>query len=158
VRGLLTDAASNQASSTMRSMGITSGPFFSGCRSHRSTATGRPRALAAADGEVFAAQRGRLRPFLTTAAHELIDAFAGRGHAQFVAEFADVFPSLGLSELIGVPTADLIASGVRPTPSTSASARSRWPRITEIDGALRTCWTTPASWRPSATPTRATIW
>jgi cytochrome P450 len=48
----------------------------------------------------------RLQPFLKTAAHELIDGFADRGHAEFVAEFADVYPSLGLSELIGVPTED----------------------------------------------------
>lgn len=48
----------------------------------------------------------RLRPFLKTAAHELIDAFAARGSCDFVAEFADVYPSLGLSELIGVPKED----------------------------------------------------
>lgn len=48
----------------------------------------------------------RLRPFLKEAAHELIDAFAARGACDFVAEFADAFPSLGLSELIGVPKED----------------------------------------------------
>ena len=48
----------------------------------------------------------RLRPFLKTAAHELIDAFAARGACDFVAEFSDVYPSLGLSELIGVPKED----------------------------------------------------
>jgi cytochrome P450 len=48
----------------------------------------------------------RLRPFLKTAAHELIDAFAARGACDFVAEFADAYPSLGLSELIGVPKQD----------------------------------------------------
>jgi cytochrome P450 len=48
----------------------------------------------------------RLRPFLRQAAHELIDAFAPRGECEFVAEFADVYPSLGLCELIGVPTED----------------------------------------------------
>lgn len=48
----------------------------------------------------------RLRPFLKTAAHELIDAFAARGTCDFVAEFADAYPSLGLSELIGVPRED----------------------------------------------------
>ena len=48
----------------------------------------------------------RLRPFLETAAHELIDAFAARGACDFVAEFSDVYPSLGLSELIGVPKED----------------------------------------------------
>jgi cytochrome P450 len=48
----------------------------------------------------------RLRPFLRRAAHQLIDGFAGRGECEFMAEFADAFPSLGLCELIGVPTED----------------------------------------------------
>lgn len=48
----------------------------------------------------------RLRPFLRREAHVLIDAFAARGACEFMAEFADPFPSLGLCELIGVPTAD----------------------------------------------------
>jgi cytochrome P450 len=48
----------------------------------------------------------RLRPFLRTAAHELIDAFAARGACEFMDEFADSYPSLGLCELIGVPSED----------------------------------------------------
>ena len=48
----------------------------------------------------------QIRPFLHDAAHELIDRFASRGGCEFVAEFADVFPSLGLCELIGVPMED----------------------------------------------------
>ena len=48
----------------------------------------------------------RLRPFLHDAAHELIDGFAARGRAEFMAEFVDAYPSLGLSELIGVPIED----------------------------------------------------
>jgi cytochrome P450 len=48
----------------------------------------------------------RLRPFLRAAAHELIDAFAARGTGEFMAEFADPYPSLGLCELIGVPVED----------------------------------------------------
>src|SRR5207247_4216489 len=47
-----------------------------------------------------------LRPFLRRAAHELIDGFAPRGRCEFMAEFADAYPSLGLCELIGVPTDD----------------------------------------------------
>jgi hypothetical protein len=38
--------------------------------------------------------------------HELIDAFAAEGHCEFVAAFADPYPSLGLCELIGVPGED----------------------------------------------------
>jgi cytochrome P450 len=48
----------------------------------------------------------RLRPFLERAAHELIDAFAPAGRCDFMAAFADVYPSLGLCELIGVPAED----------------------------------------------------
>jgi hypothetical protein len=47
-----------------------------------------------------------IRPFLRQAAHELIDGFAARGRCEFVAEFADAYPSLGLCELIGVPRQD----------------------------------------------------
>src|SRR5262249_49294128 len=35
-----------------------------------------------------------------------IDGFVGRGDCEFMAEFADAYPSLGLCELIGVPGAD----------------------------------------------------
>jgi cytochrome P450 len=48
----------------------------------------------------------RLRPFLHDAAHELIDGFAARGSCEFMSEFADAYPSLGLCELIGVPRED----------------------------------------------------
>jgi cytochrome P450 len=48
----------------------------------------------------------RLRPFLRRAAHELIDAFAPAGRCDFMEAFADVYPSLGLGELIGVPAED----------------------------------------------------
>lgn len=48
----------------------------------------------------------QIRPFLHRAAHELVDAFAARGSCEFVGEFADVYPSLGLCELIGVPKED----------------------------------------------------
>jgi cytochrome P450 len=48
----------------------------------------------------------QIRPFLKEAAQGLVGAFAGRGSCEFVAEFADVYPSLGLCELIGVPIED----------------------------------------------------
>jgi hypothetical protein len=79
----------------------------------------------------------RLRPFLRQAAHELIDAFAPRGRCDFVAEFADAFPSLGLCELIGVPAEDrdrfrawanTIGLGFNPLVVAS--------RIADIDAAL----------------------
>jgi hypothetical protein len=37
---------------------------------------------------------------LRTAAHELADTFAARGSCEFVTEFADADPSLGLCERI----------------------------------------------------------
>ena len=79
----------------------------------------------------------RLRPFLCAAAHELIDGFATRGHCEFVAEFADAYPSLGLCELIGVPSEDrdrfrawANAIGLGFNPMVMAE------RIGEIDAAL----------------------
>lgn len=79
----------------------------------------------------------RLRPVLRAAAHELIDAFAGRGGCDFVAAFADPFPSIGLCELIGVPAEDrdrfrrwANAIGLGFNPMVVAS------RIAEVDAAL----------------------
>jgi cytochrome P450 len=140
VRELLTDARFKSGFvDFMRSMGITSGPFFEWMSISPLNRDGadhvRWRQLMA---KVFTPRSvERLRPFLTDAAHELIDAFAGRGHAEFMAEFADVFPSLGLSELIGVPTADrdrfrqwanTIGLGFSPI--------SMAAHITEVDEAL----------------------
>jgi hypothetical protein len=48
----------------------------------------------------------RLRPFLRTKSHELIDAFAAEGRCEFVDAFARKLPSFGLCELIGVPKQD----------------------------------------------------
>jgi cytochrome P450 len=48
----------------------------------------------------------RLRPFLRQTAHSLIDVFAPRGECDFMREFANAFPALGLCELIGIPAGD----------------------------------------------------
>jgi len=78
-----------------------------------------------------------LRPFLRRAAHELIDAFAARGACEFVAEFADPYPSLGLCELIGVPAGDRDRfRGWANTVGLGFSPISLVPRIGEIDRAL----------------------
>lgn len=47
-----------------------------------------------------------LRPFLQRSAGELTDSFVTDGSCEFVGQFADVYPSLGLCELIGVPLSD----------------------------------------------------
>jgi cytochrome P450 len=79
----------------------------------------------------------RLRPFLRDMANELIDGFAERGACEFMAEFADAYPSLGLCELIGVPAEDrdrfrawanTIGYGFSPV--------SMFEHIREIDDAL----------------------
>jgi cytochrome P450 len=48
----------------------------------------------------------RLRPALEAITNRLVDGFAPRGHGEFMAEVADLLPSWGLGELIGVPEAD----------------------------------------------------
>src|SRR5262249_14090928 len=76
-------------------------------------------------------------PFLQAAAHELIDGFSDRGRAEFVAEFADAYPSLGLSELIGVPTEDRDRfRGWANTIGLGFSPVSMGTRIAELDEAL----------------------
>ena len=109
VREILTDGRFKSGFvDFMRSMGVTSGPFFEWMSISPLNRDGadhvRWRQLMA---KVFTPRNvERLRPFLVDAAHELIDAFAPRGKAEFMGEFADMYPSLGLSELIGVPIAD----------------------------------------------------
>jgi cytochrome P450 len=88
--------------------GITSGPFYdwmAGSPLNRDGAEHqRWRALMLRTFTPRSVER--LRPFLGQAAHGLIDGFAARGSCEFVGEFADAYPSLGLSELIGVPAED----------------------------------------------------
>lgn len=92
----------------LHALGITSGPFYDWMAgsplNHDGPEHTRWRALMS---RTFTPRRVEsIRPFLRDAAHGLIDAFAARGACEFVGEFADVYPSLGLCELIGVPAAD----------------------------------------------------
>jgi cytochrome P450 len=74
---------------------------------------------------------------LKEAAHELIDGFAARGRCEFVAEFADAYPSLGLCELIGVPKEDRDRfRGWANTIGLGFSHVSLATRIGEVDAAL----------------------
>ncbi len=79
----------------------------------------------------------RLRPFLRAEAHRLIDAFAARGHCEFVEEFARQLPSLGLCELIGVPVCDRARFGVwADTIGLGFNFVFLGPRIADVDAAI----------------------
>jgi cytochrome P450 len=92
----------------LESFGVVSGPFYEWMAVS-------PLNLEGAEHQRWRALMNRtftprsvegLRPFLRQTAHGLIDAFASRGECEFMREFADAFPSLGLCELIGVPPGD----------------------------------------------------
>jgi cytochrome P450 len=141
VRTLLTDSTRLHAdfASFLRSLGITSGAFYDWMASSPLNKDGaehlRWRALMS---RTFTPRRvEQLRPFLARAAHELIDGFAGRGECEFVTEFADAYPSLGLCELIGVPTADRDRfRGWANTIGLGFSPVELALRIDEVDAAL----------------------
>ncbi len=110
VRTLLADSTRLRAdfATFLRNLGITSGAFFEWMAMSPLNKDGaehvRWRALMS---RTFTPRRvEQMRPFLGRAAHALIDGFAGRRECEFMAEFADAYPSLGLCELIGVPVAD----------------------------------------------------
>lgn len=44
-----------------------------------------------------------LRPVMRVVTHELIDSFAARGTCEFMAAFADPYPSRIICELLGIP-------------------------------------------------------
>ncbi len=109
VRALLTDGRLRaNFPEFLRSFGIEGGPFFDWMSLSPLNRDGadhlRWRALMAKTFTPRSVER--LRPFLRTAAHELIDGFAGAGRCDFMTAFADTYPSLGLCELIGVPAED----------------------------------------------------
>lgn len=109
VRTLLADGRLRaNFSDFLRTFGVTSGPFYDWM-------AGSPLSHDGADHQRWRTVMSRtftprsverLRPFLAAAAHELIDVFTPRGSCEFMSEFADAYPSLGLCELIGVPAED----------------------------------------------------
>jgi hypothetical protein len=109
VRELLSDARLHtNFAEFLRSVGVSSGPFYEWIAisplNHDGADHQRWRALMSRTFTPRSVER--LRPFLRRAAHELIDGFASRGACDFMQEFADAYPSLGLCELIGVPSED----------------------------------------------------
>lgn len=109
VRTLLTDGRLRaDFTGFLRTFGVTSGPFYDWMAisplNRDGTEHQRFRTLMSRTFTPRSVER--LRPFLETAAHELIDGFAPAGTCEFMAAFADPYPSLGLCELIGVPSED----------------------------------------------------
>jgi hypothetical protein len=92
----------------LRLFGVTSGPFYEWMAMSPLNRDGADHQRWRTVMSRTFTPRGveRIRPFLREAAHALIDAFAARGTCEFMGEFADAYPSLGLCELIGVPQED----------------------------------------------------
>jgi cytochrome P450 len=140
VRELLTDPRLHSGFlQFMEVMGVTSGPFYEWMKISPLNRDGadhlRWRQLMSKTFTPRSVER--LRPFLRTAAHELIDGFAARGTCEFMDEFADRYPSLGLCELIGVPPEDRDRfRGWANTIGLGFSPLSMSSRIAEIDEAL----------------------
>jgi cytochrome P450 len=92
----------------LHQMGISSGPFYEWMSGSPLDMEGeehrRWRQLMARTFTPRSVER--LRPFLRSESHHLIDAFPSDGRCDFVDAFARKLPSLGLCELIGVPTED----------------------------------------------------
>lgn len=140
VRELLTDPRLHENFvDFMETFGVTSGAFYEWMKVSPLNRDGadhvRWRQLMS---RVFTPRNvEHLRPFLRTAAHELIDGFVARGAAEFMAEFADAYPSLGLCELIGVPAEDRDRfRGWANTIGLGFSPITMAVHIAEIDAAL----------------------
>jgi cytochrome P450 len=123
----------------LRSIGITSGAFFEWMALSPLNRDGEDhRRWRSLMTRTFTPRRVEgIRPFLREAANELVDGFADRGRCEFVAEFADAYPSLGLCELIGVPAADRERfRGWANTIGLGFSLTQLSARIAEVDAAL----------------------
>jgi cytochrome P450 len=140
VRELLVDGRLRSTfTEFLRAFGVTSGPFYDWTAISPLNRDGadhqRWRALMSRTFTPRSVER--LRPFLRTAAEELIDGFAAHGSCEFVAEFADVYPSLGLCELIGVPREDRSRfCDWANTIGLGFSFLELAPRIAEVDAAV----------------------
>lgn len=97
-------------SSFLEQMGISAGPFYQWMSGSPLDMEGdehrRWRQLMARTFTPRSVER--LRPFLRGESHRLIDSFPSEGRCDFVDAFARKLPSLGLCELIGVPTEDRV--------------------------------------------------
>jgi len=109
LRALLQDSRFRpNFASFLEAMGITAGPFYEWIsRSPLNMEGDEHRRWRKLVMQTFTPRSvERLRSFMQAEAQRLIDAFAGRGSCDFMTEFAQKLPSLGLCELIGVPRED----------------------------------------------------
>ncbi len=92
----------------MHLLGVTAGPFHDWMLSSPLNMDGEEhRRWRSVMSRTFTPRSvDRLRPYMEATANTLIDRFAEAGSCELVADFADVFPSLCMCELIGVPEAD----------------------------------------------------
>lgn len=119
--------------------GVSSGPFYDWMHMSPLDMEGEPhrrwRKLMARTFTPKSVER--LRPFLRAEAHRLIDGFIDLGQVEFMDAFARKLPSLGLCELIGVPTADRDRfSGWADTIGIGFNMMLLPTRIAEVDAAI----------------------
>jgi hypothetical protein len=84
---------------------VTSGPFAEWMHTMLLNIEGEPhqrqRRLVSA---AFTQRRvERLRPFMRSTTHELVDTFAATAHCDFMTAFADPYPARVIAELLGIP-------------------------------------------------------
>lgn len=140
VRATLQDERLRPAFSTfLEQFGVTSGPFYDWMRISPLDMEGEEhRVWRRLMARTFTPKSvERLRPFLRAEAHRLIDTFVGQGRVEFMEAFAKKLPSLGLCELIGVPTDDRERfTGWADTVGLGFNMLLIATRIAEVDAAL----------------------
>jgi cytochrome P450 len=106
VAALLRDRRLRQGSAEpLAAQGLTEGLLADWMRMSLLTLEGEPHArLRRLVSQAFTPRAvDALRPTMRATAHELIDGFAARGACEFMAAFADPYPSRLLAALLGIP-------------------------------------------------------
>jgi cytochrome P450 len=120
---------------TLAAQGITTGPMTEWMRRVMLNIEGkdhtRLRSLASKAFTLRAVDA--LRPVMRAVTHELIDRFAAQGEREFMAAFADPYPSWIIGELLGIPRERYDQFHENHEPRTDQTHR---PAISEP----RTCW------------------
>src|SRR5262245_25423984 len=105
VATLLRDRSLRHGVEYLIDRGITAGPFADWMRRIMLNLEGEPHArLRRLVSQAFTPRAvDALRPVMRAVTHELIDRFAARGTCEFMADFADPYPSRVIGELLGIP-------------------------------------------------------